>query len=162
MNLNRNPSQWPSLASATGGMCRAQDINEHHLCKSDWWIDGIVKCWYCFMLSFEVVFLFFSVCLSHWQYLHKLSLLIKMDPNHWNYNQYSRLAPGSLSTPHSAFPLLDQAGLSSSKIKHVQLIHNLMIKIRSTSTYASYSVHNTNKLNTNLYMIVFMTLFSKP
>ena len=40
-----------------------------------------------------------------------------MDPNHWNYNQYSRLAPGSLSTPHSAFPLLEQAGLSSSKIK---------------------------------------------
>ncbi|XP_076451080.1 uncharacterized protein LOC143286975 [Babylonia areolata] len=37
-----------------------------------------------------------------------------MDPNHWsNYQQYSRLAQGSLSTPHSAFPLLDQAGLGS-------------------------------------------------
>lgn len=38
-----------------------------------------------------------------------------MDPNHWsNYNQaYGRL-PGSLSAPHSAFPLLDQTGLGSS------------------------------------------------
>ncbi|KAK7488802.1 hypothetical protein BaRGS_00019937, partial [Batillaria attramentaria] len=44
-----------------------------------------------------------------------------MDPNHWsNYNQYSRL-PGSLPTPHSAFPLLDQAGLSSG----LSLTHSL-------------------------------------
>ncbi|KAL8614345.1 hypothetical protein ACOMHN_007683 [Nucella lapillus] len=45
-----------------------------------------------------------------------------MDPNHWsNYQQYSRLAQGSLSTPHSAFPLLDQAGLGSG----LSLTHSL-------------------------------------
>jgi hypothetical protein len=42
---------------------------------------------------------------------------LTMDPSQWgNYQQYSRLTQSGLSAPHSAFPLLDQAGLGSSKL----------------------------------------------
>lgn len=72
-----------------------------------------------------------------------------MDPSQWsNYQQYSRLTPGGLSAPHSAFPLLDQAslgsslGLTHSLQPHAPLPQRALGSIPGVN-YAHHSLHTS-------------------